>query len=60
MNGLPCLWAWENGFACLRNIIEHNVLIESTDIALGHEYTEPGVYTTPNIETAKQCPRCES
>ena len=41
---------------CLRNIIGHNVLIESTDVQLGHEYAFPGVYTSPLMKTAKQCP----
>ncbi len=41
----------------LRNIIEHKVLLESCDISLGHEFTDPGVYTSPLIGTAKQYAR---
>ena len=59
MNGLTSLWACVEWFACLRNIIEHNFLIESTDAKLGHECTDAGVYTSPKFETAMQCPRCE-
>jgi len=48
------------GLPILRNIIEHNVLIESTDTELGHEFSDPGVYTSPLMVTAKGCPCWES
>ncbi len=41
----------------LRNIIEHRMLLESCDQDLGHDFTDPGVYTSPHMATAKQYAR---
>jgi len=36
----------------LRNILKTGVLVESGDATRGHEFTVPGVYVSPNFETA--------